>query len=111
MYICTQSKGNYESCIMQIVSNDNSVNTSASVLMINAQGIMLSVQGCDYFLSYNRVPWMQNAPIRSVLNVQMSGSEAIEWPDLDVDLEIDSLRHPERYPLVIKRNALDYVGN
>lgn len=41
----------------------------------------------------------------------MSGSEAIEWPDLGVDLEIDSLRHPERYPLVIKRNALDYVGN
>jgi hypothetical protein len=72
---------------------------------------MLSVQGCDYFLSYNRVPWMQNAPIRSVLNVQMSGSKAIEWPDLDVDLEIDSLRHPERYPLVIKRKALDYVGN
>lgn len=72
---------------------------------------MLSVQGCDYFLSYNRVPWMQNAPIRSVLNVQMSGSEAIEWPDLGVDLEIDSLRHPERYPLVIKRNALDYIGN
>ena len=63
---------------MQKVSNDNSVNTSASVLMINAQGIMLSVQGCDYFLSYNRVPWMLNAPIRSVLNVQMSGSEAIE---------------------------------
>ena len=49
-------------------------------------------------------------PIRSVLNVQMSGPEAIEWPDLDVDLEIESLRHPERYPLVIKRNALDFVG-
>ena len=30
-----------------------------------------------------------------------SGPEAIEWPDLDVDLEIESLRHPERYPLVI----------
>ena len=89
---------------------NNSANTSASVLMINAQGIMLSVLGHDYFLSYNRIPWMQDAPIRSVLNVQMSGSEAIEWPDLDVDLEIDSLRHPERYPLVIKRNTLDFVG-
>lgn len=54
---------------------------------------------------------MQDAPIRSVLNVQMSGPEAIEWPDLDVDLEIESLRHPERYPLVIKRNALDSVGD
>ena len=83
--------------------------TSASVLMINAEGIMLSVQGHDYFLSYNRIPRMQDAPIRSVLNVQMSGSEAIEWPDLDVDLEIDSLRHPERYPLVIKRNEMVFV--
>ncbi len=91
-------------------SNNSIANTLVSVLMINSQGIMLSVLGHDYFLSYNRIPWMQDAPIRSVLNVQMSGPEAIEWPDLDVDLEIDSLRHPERYPLVIKRNPLDYVG-
>ena len=88
----------------------NTASTLVSVLMINAQGIMISVQGCDYFLSYNRIPWMQDAPIRSVLNVKMSGPDAIEWPDLDVDLEIDSLRHPERYPLVIKRNPMDFVG-
>ena len=30
--------------------------------------------------------------------------------DLDVDLEVESLQHPERYPLVIKRNALDFAG-
>ena len=96
---------------MQTALKNNSAATSASVLMINAQGIMLSVQGNDYFLSYNRIPWMQDAPIRNVLNVQMSGDEAIEWPDLYVDLEIDSLRHPERYPLVIKRNPLDFVGS
>ena len=74
------------------------MSTSASVLMINGQGIMLSVLGHDYFLSYNRIPWMQDAPIRSVLNVQMSGPEAIAWPDLDVDLEIDSLRPPRALP-------------
>ena len=95
---------------MQTTSKNNSANTSASVLMINAQGIMLSVLGNDYFLSYNRIPWMQDAPIRSVLNVQMSGPEAIELPDLEVDLEIDSLRHPERYPLVIKRSQMDFVA-
>ena len=94
---------------MQTDSRNNSSSTLVSVLMINAQGIMISVLGNDYFISYNRIPWMQDAPIRSVLNVQMSGPEAIEWPDLDVDHEIDSLRHPERYPLVIKRNQMDYV--
>ena len=95
---------------MQTTSKNNSANTSASVLMINAQGIMLSVLGNDFVVSYNLIPWMQDAPIRSVLNVQMSGPEAIEWPDLDVDLEIDSLRHPERYPLVIKRSQMDFVA-
>ncbi len=78
--------------------------------MINAQGIMISVKGNDYFLSYNRIPWMKDATVKSILNVQMSGREAIEWPDLDVDLEVESLKHPERYPLIMKRNALDYVG-
>ena len=71
---------------------------------------MISVLGQDYFLSYNRVPWMRDATINDVLNVRMSGKSAIEWPKLDVDLEVDSLRHPERYPLLIKRNEFDYVG-
>ena len=84
--------------------------TSADVLMINDRGIMLSVQGEDYFLSYNRVPWMRDATINEVLDVRMSGKNAIEWPKLDVDLEVDSLRHPERYPLLIKRNELDFVA-
>ena len=94
---------------MQTASKDSSANTSVNVLMMNAQGIMLSVQGLEYFLSYSWSPWLQDAPVRSVLNVRMSGHEAIEWPDLDVDLEIESLRHPERYPLVIKRNQLDFM--
>ena len=50
---------------------------------------------------------MKDASIRNVLNVRLEGRDAICWPDLDVDLEIESLRHPERYPLVMKRNDFD----
>lgn len=71
---------------------------------------MISVQGQDYFLSYNRVPWMRDATINEVLDVQMCGKNAIVWPKLDVDLEVESLKHPERYPLLIKRNELDFVA-
>ena len=94
---------------MQNDSKSNTKNTSVSVLMINGQGIMISVCGQDYFLSYNRIPWMREASINDVLNVQMCGNEAIEWPSLNVDLEIDSLRHPERYPLLIKRSPVEIV--
>jgi hypothetical protein len=92
---------------MQTSLNQNTSDTLVSVLMINAQGIMISVKGNDYFLSYNRIPWMKDASIRNVLNVKLEGRDAISWPDLDVDLEIESLRHPERYPLVMKRNDFD----
>ena len=94
---------------MERTSKDNLQHTSVAVLMINAQGMLISVQGNDYFLSYNRVPWLRDARISSVLNVRMSGPRAIEWPELDVDLEVDSLRHPERYPLIMKRTPLDAV--
>lgn len=95
---------------MQQTSKNSIASTSASVLMINGDGIMLSVDGHDYFLSYNRIPWMRDASISHVLDVRMCGKNAIEWPALDIDLEIESLKHPERYPLVIKRNPLDMVA-
>ncbi|WP_288200444.1 DUF2442 domain-containing protein [uncultured Parabacteroides sp.] len=92
---------------METSLNTNSQNTLASVLMINSQGIMISVLGHDYFLSYNRVPWLKDARISDVLNIEVSGRSAIAWPALDVDLEIESLKHPERYPLLMKRSPLD----
>ena len=94
---------------MEMNSSRNTYDTLVNVLMINSQGIMLNVGGNDYFVSYNRLPWMKDATVKSVLNVQMAGKNAIEWPDLDVDLEIDSLKHPERYPLVIKCNEFDIL--
>lgn len=94
---------------MQTISENNTNAISASVLMINNQGIMISVAGNDYFLSYNRVPWLKDATVRNILNIKMLGKNAVEWPDLDIDLEVDSLKHPERYPLIMKRNEFDYI--
>ena len=87
----------------------NIQDSSVSVLMINDKGIMLSVKGNDYFISYNRMPWIKNASIMDALNVQMSGRNAIEWPTLNIDLEIDSLKHPERYPLIMKRDEMEVL--
>ena len=86
-------------------SNKNTGNTSVKVLSITAEGINLSVAGKDYFISYNRVPWFRNARVNEIMNVSMMGRMGIRWEDLDVDLEIDSLEHPEKYPHVIKRFA------
>jgi hypothetical protein len=43
------------------------------------------------------------------LNVARQGKEHLYWPALDVDLTLESIRHPERYPLVsgVTANAGD----
>lgn len=48
------------------------------VLMINDKGIMLSVKGNDYFISFNRIPWLKSASTMDALDVRMSGRNAIE---------------------------------
>ena len=94
---------------METTLKTNSLDTSVNVLMINDKGIMLSVKGNDYFISFNRIPWIKSASIMDALDVKMSGRNAIEWPKLDVDLEIDSLKHPERYPLIMKWNDMEVL--
>ena len=89
--------------------NKNTGDTSTKVLSITAEGIYLSVTGKEYFISYNRVPWFRNARVTEIMNVSMLGRMGIRWEDLDVDLEIDSLEHPEKYPHVIKRFAAEVI--
>jgi hypothetical protein len=72
-------------------------------------GILISVQEKDYYLSFNRLPWFRNAKLSDIMNVSMIGDESIRWDALDVDLEIESLKYPERYPLVMKRYANEVI--
>jgi hypothetical protein len=32
--------------------------------------------------------------------VERIGSDHLQWPDLDIDLHLDCIRHPSRYPLL-----------
>lgn len=73
--------------------------TTAEVTMINARGILLFVGGKEYYLSYDRYPWFRNAKVSDVLDVTMPDEESLRWDAIDVDLEIDSIIHPERYPI------------
>ena len=72
---------------------------SVSVENITPFGIWLFVQGKEYFLSYQDYPYFQDQVLSSIQNVQLLHGYHLYWPELDVDLEIDNLEHPEKYPL------------
>ena len=72
------------------------------VLNISKHGIWLLVVDKEYFLSYENYPWFGKARINEINNVELLHQSHLYWPELDVDLEMDSIENPENYPLVYK---------
>ena len=72
------------------------------ILNISANGIWLFVLDREYFLPYTEYPWFKDAPVKGILNVRLLNRVHLHWPDLDIDLEVQSLEHPDRYPLQYK---------
>lgn len=84
-------------------SKEHGQHTSkAEVSHINMHGLWLCVEDQEYFLAHNDYPWFRDATIKEVLNVVLLHGHHLCWPDLDVDLELDSLENPQEYPLIYK---------
>jgi hypothetical protein len=56
-------------------------------------------------MPFSEFPWFKEAAIGSVLLVEEPSPGHLFWPKLDVDLSVESIRHPERFPLQAKENA------
>lgn len=82
-------------------SETHGVNTSVvEVTNISQHGFWLFLEEKESFLPFDQFPWFKDAPVASILNVQLLNERHLYWPDLDVDLHVDSIEHPERFPLI-----------
>jgi hypothetical protein len=72
---------------------------SVSVENITPFGIWLYVKEKEFFLSYGDYSYFKNQTLNAIQNVQLLHDYHLYWPELDVDLEIDNLENPEKYPL------------
>ena len=68
-------------------------------------GMWILVSNHEYFLPYEDYPWFKDATLSQIYNVQFLHGHHLHWPDIDVDLDVDSLKHPEKYPLKSKKQA------
>ena len=73
--------------------------SDAEVTNISRHGFWMLVDGRELFLPFEEFPWFKHATVEAVLRLERSAPGHLRWPDLDVDLALDSIDHPERYPL------------
>ena len=74
--------------------------SGAEVTNVSSHGLWLLVGDRERFLGFGDFPWFRDAPIGKVLNVELPAPGHLYWPDLDVDLDVESIEHPDRFPLV-----------
>jgi len=85
---------------------------SASVENITPFGIWLFVKEKEYFLNYVDYPYFKDQTLKSIQQVQFLHGYHLYWPELDVDLEIDNLENPGKYPLqshAVKSSAASHT--
>lgn len=79
-----------------------SLTSEVEVSNISPHGFWLLLDGRELFLPFDEFPWFKRAPVAAIVRLEQPRPGHLHWPDLDVDLSVDSIQHPERYPLKSK---------
>ncbi|MDH3735304.1 MAG: DUF2442 domain-containing protein [Gemmatimonadota bacterium] len=69
------------------------------VTNISAHGFWILLDDEELFLSYEEFPWFRGGTVEQISTVAQDRPGHLRWKALDVDLTVDSIRHPDRYPL------------
>ena len=79
-------------------------NTSlrAKITSIENDGFWLLTGAGEFFVSFESYPDFQHATIEQIFHFEQAYDQ-FYWPDLDIDIELEALQHPERYPLIFRR--------
>jgi hypothetical protein len=75
-------------------------NQKVELLNVSPFGLWLLIGRGEHFVSFEHFPFLADASIRALAKVQVSHGHHLRWESLDVDVHLDSLSHPEKFPLI-----------
>lgn len=76
--------------------------SQVEITNVSTHGFWILIGDQELFAPFEEFPWFKDASIGEITRVELPSPHHLYWPDLDVDLAVESLIHPERYPLMSK---------
>jgi uncharacterized protein DUF2442 len=67
---------------------------------VSSDGLWILIDDREHYLPFAEFPWFRTATIAQLAAIERPSERHLRWPALDVDLTVDSIEHPDRYPLV-----------
>ena len=74
--------------------------SAVEVSSLGPDGFWLLLDDRELFVPFKDFPWFQDARIREIMLVERPSPHHLRWPDLDIDLAVESIESPQRFPLV-----------
>ena len=75
--------------------------SQVEILGISKYGFWLFLDEEDeLFVSFSEFSWFRKSSIEQLFHVERPLPPHLHWPELDIDLHVDSIRHPEKFPLI-----------
>ena len=74
----------------------------AEVSHVSRHGFWILLDNEELFVPFTEFPWFKRATIEQLTHVERPSQNHLYWPELDIDLSVESIRHPEVFPLVAK---------
>lgn len=74
--------------------------SGVEVSNVSPHGFWLLLGEEELFVPFKEFPWFRDASIDHITNVEMPSQRHLYWPNLDIDLAVESIRNPEKYPLI-----------
>ena len=73
--------------------------SAVEVTNISRHGLWVFLGDREVFLPFQEFPWFKGAPVEAILHVERPQAHHLYWPTLDVDLTVESIEYPARFPL------------
>jgi hypothetical protein len=67
---------------------------------VSRNGFWLLLGDEELFVPFAEFPWFRDATIEQICDVTWPSPRHLYWSKLDVDLAVESIREPQKFPLV-----------
>ncbi len=76
--------------------------SAAEVTHVSRHGFWLLLDGEELLVPFTEFPWFRQATIEQLMEVEWPTPDHLYWPQLDVDLSVQSIRNPSAFPLIAR---------
>lgn len=78
------------------------ITSAPEVTHVSKHGLWLLLGDEELFLPFEHFPWFRQATIDQLSQVEWPVPDHLYWPQLDVDVCVESIRNPAAFPLLSK---------